>query len=437
VTVHIFPTSRFRDYIARDFAWALSGNVVYSVCQWGFVIVLAKLGTPEDVGTYAFGLAVTSPILMFANFQGRNLVASDVRNEYSFGDYLGFRIASLTIAVALVCAVALFTQSSWLARSVMILVGLGQSFDYGSELYFGLMQKHDRLDRVARSLMLKGPLCLLLLTFAMLLTHNVLWAVAALAVGRGCILLWFDSRNARAIAGIHRMAWRYATQAKLLITALPLGIISGMAALNLNIPRYFIESDLSKRDLGIFSAVSSLVGAGNLIMAALASCSIVALAKAWVSRDIPRYQALSLRLFGASALVGGVGVVVASVAGDKILTMLFRPEYAGSVGVFARIMLAGAVGYVVSSQGYAMTAARQLVLQVPLLIGTAIVTMACSWWLVPLHGLAGAAEAWLLGSLFQLVFSSILMGRMSRMAAAPTALQSPAGTAQLDADGIL
>jgi O-antigen/teichoic acid export membrane protein len=426
--------SWLNSYLGRDFTWALSGNVVYSFCQWGFVVVLAKLGTPEDVGAYALGLAITSPILMFANFQGRNLVASDIRDEYSFGEYLGFRIASLALALFVVCGLIFFTQSSRPAGVIIFLVGLGQSFDYASETYFGLMQKHDRLDRVAQSLMLKGPLCLLLLSVVMLVTHNVLWAVAALAVGRGLILWRFDSRNAAMIAGSCRLIWKYTTQAKLWMTALPLGIISGLGALNFNLPRYFIEGDLSKRDLGIFSAVASLVGAGNLIMAALASCSIVGLARAWGARDIRKYRSLSLRLFAVSALLGGTGIFVAFIAGDRILTLLFRPEYGGSGGVFARIMLAGALGYLLSAQGNAMTSARKLLPQIPLLIATAVVTSLCSWWLVPMRGIQGAAEAWVLGLLFQLVFSTVILARMSGDAAPFPDWRSGTRTAPVNAD---
>ena len=425
---------RFKEYIPKDFTWALSGNVVYSFSQWAFVIVLAKLGTAEDVGSYALGLAVTAPILMLANFQARNLVASDVRNEYSFADYLTFRAASLTIALAAICALALATERKWLAGAVIVLVGLGQAFDYWSDTYFGLLQKYDRLDRVGLSLMLKGPLCLLLLGLAMAATHNILWAVAALAVGRGAVLFGFDAKSAKKVIGTCQMEWRNKTQARLLITALPLGIISGIGALNLNIPRYFIEHDLSKRELGIFSAVASLIGAGNLVMAALASCSIAALAKAWVSRNLAKYRQLSVRMFGASVVMGGAGVLLAIVAGDKVLTLVFRSEYAGSVGVFARIMLAGAFGYVVSAQGYAMTAARQLLPQIPLLLATAMVTTVCAWWLVPRRGLAGAAEAWLAGSLFQLALSSTLMARLGRAADRVANFEAATSTAAYSPD---
>jgi O-antigen/teichoic acid export membrane protein len=406
--------SRLRGYVGREFRWALSGNVIYSLCQWTFFVVLAKLGSPGDVGAYALGLAITSPILMFANFQGRNLVASDVRDEYSFGEHLSFRIVSLAFALLVVCAVIALIQSSRPAGAVIFLVGLGQCFDYASETYFGLLQKHDRLDRVSLSLMLKGPLCLILLSVAMYLTRNVLWAVAALAVGRGLILWCFDTRNAIAVAGHYQLDWKRAIQVRLFFTALPLGVISALCGLNLNIPRYFIEGDLSKHDLGIFSALASLVGAGNLVMAALASCSIVGLARAWVSRDTSKYRSLSLQLFAVSALMGSAGVLVAFLAGHKVLALLFRPDYESRANVLARIMVAGALGYVVSAQGYAMTAARKLVQQIPLLIGTAGVTTMCSWYLVPRRGLEGAAEAWVLGSLFLLACNTALMAHMSR-----------------------
>jgi O-antigen/teichoic acid export membrane protein len=77
-------------------------------------------------------------------------------------------------------------------------------------------------------------------------------------------------------------------------------------------------------------------------------------------------------------------------------------------------MVAGALGYVVSAQGYAMTAARKLMQQIPLLMSTAGVTTLFSWYLVPKRGLEGAAEAWMLGSFFQLACNTALMARISK-----------------------
>jgi O-antigen/teichoic acid export membrane protein len=401
-------------FTGRGFTWTLAGNVVYSLSQWAFLIVLAKLGTPEDVGGYALGIAIISPVLMFANFQGRNLVASDINEIYTFGEYLSFRIVSLAIAIVIVLAIAIYTRHSLAAVAVTCLLGISQAFDWSSETYFGLMQKYDRLDRVGQSLILKGPLCLVLLSVAMYFTRNLVWAAVALVAGRGLILWLFDSKVAFRVAGPARLMWNRRVLLRLFRSALPLGVISALNAFAFNVPRYFIEADLNTRELGIFSAVASLVGAGNLIMSALANCSFVDIARAFAVRDRKRYHALSLRLFGTAAILGAAGVVAALVAGNRILVILFRPEYGGSAGVFTRLMLAGAMGYILSGQGYALTAARILLPQIPILICSAATMALFCWWLVPLHGLNGAAEAWLLTSIIEIALFTVLIARTQR-----------------------
>src|SRR5258706_6402089 len=103
--------SHFNKPLRTDFTWVVSGNVLYSACQWGVVVALAKLGNPEQVGEYALGLAVSAPVILFANLQLRMLVASDVADRFGFGQYLTFRLVSLATALAAVAAVAVGTQA--------------------------------------------------------------------------------------------------------------------------------------------------------------------------------------------------------------------------------------------------------------------------------------------------------------------------------------
>src|SRR5690349_21224091 len=78
--------------LRTNFIWTFLGNVVYAGCQWGMLVVLAKLGSPEIVGQFALALAVTAPVFMFTNLQTRGVQATDARKEYAFGDYLALRL---------------------------------------------------------------------------------------------------------------------------------------------------------------------------------------------------------------------------------------------------------------------------------------------------------------------------------------------------------
>lgn len=393
--------------LRADFGWILSGNVIYSACQWGIILLLARLGNAEQVGMYALGMAVCAPIVLFANLQLRTLLASDVRDEFRFGNYLAFRFVSLGLALLLVIGAAFWSAPDGLRRKVIILVGFAQVLEYVSDTYYGLMQRCDRMDRLSRSLMVKGPLSLGALCAAMYFTRDVFWAIAALAIGRLCVLLAWDSRLGYARMAWNnlsaRLEWNRSAMVRLWTLSFPLGIISMLAALTSNIPRYFIEARLGTTELGIYSAIASLLAAGTLFISAFGQSIMVPAAKACAAGDRSRFRGFVLQTAAIGAIPGIGAVLAAAFCGRFVLAKLFRPEYRDHVDVFVWLMVAGTAIFVTSGLGFVITAARVLVPQIPLLLsncGTAAVASAV-W--VPKYGLRGAAAAVLAAALVQLI----------------------------------
>src|SRR5262245_45486845 len=112
--------SASRRSFRSDFGWLFSGNVIYTACQWIIVLIFSKLGTPEQVGEYALGVAVATPVLVLANLQIRSLVASDINAEYTLGQYLRFRAVTLAAAYVALIAIAVLTQTSWHLREIIL-----------------------------------------------------------------------------------------------------------------------------------------------------------------------------------------------------------------------------------------------------------------------------------------------------------------------------
>ena len=419
--------------LRADFGWILSGNVIYSACQWGIILLLAKLGNAQQVGMYALGMAICAPIVLFANLQLRTLIASDVRDEFRFGNYLVFRLVSLGIAFLLVIAAACWSAPDAVRRKVIILVGFAQVLEYVSDLYYGLMQRCDRMDRVSRSLIVKGPFSLGALCVAMYFTRDVFWAVAALAFGRLCVLLAWDVRLGYARTAMHglsaRLEWSRSAMVRLWILSFPLGIISMLAALTGNIPRYFIEARLGTTDLGIYSAIASLLSAGTLFISAFGQSIMVPAARACASGDRGRFRAFVLQTAAVGALPGLGAVLAAAFCGRFVLAKLFRPEYRNHVDVFVWLMIAGTALFVTNGLGFVMTAARVLAPQIPLLLsncGTA--ALASAVW-VPKYGLRGAASAVLAAALVQFIGCLWILWKIDQKlgsARLPMAMPEPA-----------
>jgi O-antigen/teichoic acid export membrane protein len=414
--------------LTADFAWILSGNLVYAACQWGILVVLAKLGTPEQVGEYALGMAIAAPVMLFANLQLRVLLASDVTGRFALSRYLTFRLVSLAAALLVVIGIAVVSQPDWRLRGIVSLVGLSQAQEFVSDAYYGFMQRQERMDRISASLLLKGPLALAALSGAMYVSHSVAWAVTGLVLGRLAVFVLWESRLGFAGAWGREFRIAFPWESRELLTllriALPLGVISMLVSLNSNIPRYFIEAYSGRTELGVFSAIASLLTGGNLVVAALGQSMFLPVARACASRDRARYRGYALRAAALGGVLGGAAVLASSLFGRDILAHLFRPEYGERADILVRLMIAGTIAFVASGLGYVITAARSLLPQIPLLLTTASASAAVSGWSIPKHGLSGAANAALAAALLQLVGTVVIFFRTDHQMQRSSAISS-------------
>ena len=414
--------------LRRNFSWTFTGNLIYAASQWGMLVLLAKLGSPEMVGQFTLGLAVTAPVIMFTNLQLRGVQATDAKGDYVFSDYLGLRLIGTGLALLIIAGITLKAGYRLETSLVILAIALAKAFESITDVFNGLIQQHERMDRIAIALMIKGPLSLLLLAIGVSVTGSVVGGAIGLAIAWGLVLFGWDIRNGRLIlnnASHQRDAedllvanvtpakshnplyprWDRKTLVKLVWLALPLGFVMMLISLNTNIPRYFIERYLGERELGIFAAMSYLMVVGSMVVSALAESASPRLAKYYAAGNSTAFRTLLLKLVGVGLMLGTAGVFVAVVAGKPILTLLYTPEYAERADLFAWLMVAAGMGYVSSFLGYGMTAARYFRVQMPLFV---LVTGSCAiacFWLIPTQGVRGAAIALVISALIQLVFS--------------------------------
>src|ERR1700722_19919757 len=94
--------------LRSNFVWALAGNVVYAICQWGMIVALAKMGNSFMIGQFALGLAIATPVLMFTNLHLRVVQASDAKRLYSFREYLQLRSVMTLGAIVVIGGIVCF-----------------------------------------------------------------------------------------------------------------------------------------------------------------------------------------------------------------------------------------------------------------------------------------------------------------------------------------
>jgi O-antigen/teichoic acid export membrane protein len=437
--VSVTPSAegRLEGRVRRNVEWNLLGSAAYAAGQWLQLITLARMGGPAAVGTYAFALAVTAPVMVFASLCLRFMQASDARSAYSFREYLSLRSATTGAAVLLIVTTAWGTGAGDGVWPVLVPVCAMRAADAVSDIYYGLWQQRERMSAIAGGLVLNAFASVALMLLASALGWGVPEAAAGAAVGSCAALLFIHVRTASdrdlrgAIVHCEPVAWRRVC--RLAREAAPLGFTILLGSLQQNIPRFFVQHFAGPSALGVFAAASQLTASADLAGGAMAAAAAPRLGSHVARSDVRAFQGVTRNLVLAGALLGAVGVALSALAGRWFLVHVYRPEFASGAPVLVILSAAAGMTLVASMLGYSLTAARVIAIQPFLLTLTLTVLTAGCFAIVPRWGESGAAWALLCATSVHALVSWVALRRaVWRPAAsrAAAALQSAGAAAQ-------
>lgn len=387
--------------LRHNFAWTFAGNMLYAGCQWGMLSVLAKLGSASIVGQFTLGLAISAPVFMFTNLQLRQVQATDVRADCKFADYFTLRLLATLLGLAAVTCILLFLQAAPAVRAVVFLVAVSKSVECMSDATAGLLQREERLKRVAISLMLRGIGSVLVFSLVFAAYRNLALSVVAMTGVWTAVLLFYDLPNSRQLIGPCEGFFRMEAPMikRLIVLSLPLGWVAALSSLNTYIPRYFLQHYCGFADQGVFASLAYLVVAINLIVFALTQSVTTRLARMFSDGHYRQFTRLLTKLALLGILIAAVGVPLAYLTGRPILTLVYSREYAGHVGLLALLVGTAGLTTIGSFLFCGVTAARAFRAQVPIYAAAIVAVTLGSAVLIPRWGLMGAGTAMLLSAM--------------------------------------
>lgn len=399
--------------VSRNVPWTLLGSGASAAGSWLVVIVLARAAGAAEVGSYALALALTAPVMAFAGLQLRSLLASDPGGRFAFREYR--RLALLTTGAGVLACVLLGFTAEGTTWRVLLAVFAMRAADGISEIYWGLWQQRERMSVIGIGRLLQAAVSVGLVS-ALARRGGAVAAATGAAAG-SLVLLGFlivrttadpEMRHALPARGAGSVSWR--RLGSLAWQGLPLGVILLLGALQVNVPRYFVQRDTGKAVLGLFAAASQLTTSGQLFVGALGSAALPRLA-AWHAAGDPAFHALARRMTLAGVLLGVAGVLAAALVGRPVLEILYGPEFGAGASLLLVLSVAAGLGFVGSFLGYALTAARVIAVQPVLLLAALGVTAAACAVLSPRLGAAGAAWALVAGAAVQTAASEVALRR--------------------------
>ncbi len=401
--------------LRRNCSWFLTANLVNMACQWGRVVLLAHLAGVEMVGTVVLAFAICAPVNVLAYLGLRGTVATDTRGEYAFGDYFALRLImaamALLIVVGIVAASAYRGQTAW----IILVVAVGELFRSVSDIFHALFQQHERMDRMAISVMLRGGLMLALLAVGVLLTGSVLWGMVGFPLAMAATFFAFDLptgarivRNSPLRQGVPdgsvdvprgglRPRFDVRTMLRLAWLALPLGVAMMMVSLASSIPRYMVGHYLGLHTLGVFVMILYLAMVGSKLGAAMSQSAGPRLAKLYAAGDLAAYRRLLVNLLAVTAGMGVAVVAAVAVVGGPILGLIYGAGFSRHAPLAVYLMVAGVMMYMTTPLSQAIDAMRRFKTHLAMRVAGIVALLAAAPGLIEAYGLKGAAMGMFLG----------------------------------------
>ena len=364
--------------------WTLLGYFVFGACQWLMLLVVARMGLPEMVGQFSLAMALTAPVILLLGLELRTVQATDQSNQYSFGNLFYLRATTLAIAMLVIVAITIARGYPTETSLMIFVMGIAKCVEALSDLCHGTLQQHERLDQMAIAKMVRGGLSVITLALGLYAFQSLLLATTVLAAMWCAILVFYDwpiaarlrqdQGNSSALPRIRlREVWQ------LLIIVFPTGILACQSSLEQNLPRLCIEDYLGDRELGIFSAVSSLIVAVTLVINAIHTAVLPRISKYLVAEQWRAMWQMLIKLSLLGAVLGGMGTAAVAIFGRWLLGFAFGPEYAEQSSLLVVLMLGATARYATLPLSTGFRAAQQfwllailqmvaLVISVPVLI---------------------------------------------------------------------
>ena len=396
------------------------GNVVYLGCTWLLTVLVVRLSGFEDAGVLGLAMSVGNVFYFIGMYGMRSFQSSDATHQFSADVYRRTRVITVSASLVL-CGIYLgislpLGSVSGKSALAIFLYLVYRSFEAGSDVLFGELQKDGHLEVCGLSMSVKGVLSVGI--FALLIRpFGLNAALAGLCVLAAAIWFFYDRWRFRAL---HREPETPApgTVKELLIQGFSLLLTTVFPIAVTALPRMALEHYQGEAMLGIYASICTPTIIITTLVPNILTPFMTLYGKLVAEKEygrLMRYLFLSMVL---TVALGGVACLLAWPLADWALSLLYGEEILAHTYIFIPLIIATTV-YALSMCGNSVLITLRVPKTLVICSGAALaVSAVISYPMTRAWGMMGTVVAFGLPFLVQLILQIIsvfvILGRRTK-----------------------
>lgn len=172
-----------RNIERSSYIWNMAGSMILAFQSVILLMVITRVLGLEAAGVYTIAYANANLFLTIGKYGMRYFQVSDIKEEYSFGEYLSSRWITTVamIGVSIIYVLILSGRDGYSSEKCYIIVWMCffKAVDSLEDIYHGMYQQRKRLDVASKILTIRMVVTILFFCICLLITHNLYWSLIA------------------------------------------------------------------------------------------------------------------------------------------------------------------------------------------------------------------------------------------------------------------
>lgn len=312
---------------------------MYQGCLWVITVIVVVLSDGyTNSGILSFAMTIGNMFTALGTYNMRTFQVSDVQNEYSQGNYVGFRCLTLIIALVGITAYARIVSPDSLTFAAVLAYLLFKIDESFCDVLYGTDQRGDRMDYIGVSQFIRGVLVVLAFSAGLYMTHSILLAILVMYPVGLLMTVLYDIPHARRIDAI-RPALTKEQAIQLLRRCLPLVLETLFISMVVSVSRQYFSIAFGNDQLGIYAAVATPAVLVQAAARYLYAPTLVPLAQQWAKSPraafLPYLKKTLLTMLGAII----VAVPLLALIGPPALMVVYGQSIDPYTYLFANVLI--------------------------------------------------------------------------------------------------
>ena len=400
--------------IQRSTVWNLITSGLNSCATALIILCISWMGVQEQAGIFSLATAVAYQIQAIGFFGVRNYHIQDVKNKYSFSEYVTVNVLSSVVMVAVLVFMTFGRGYSLEKALIVLFYSLYRAMEIYEALYHDEYQRKGRIDIGLILQTVRFLITLSILVITMLITKNMVLA-CLLAVLMSIVIIWFQNKDFYKLFDCRLRKPSKKKVKTLLLICLPICITGFISMYLTNASKYAIDSYLGDTTQGVFAVLFVPVFTINMLSMVIYRPYITQISIEWHNGEVYNFlKSVGKQMLVIMALTVAI-TIFGYVIGLKLLGLLYHMDLLAWKWDFIVLLLGGGMNTfaVFLQQILVIVGCQNLTLLIYLF--SMVATWLLSQPLVVSQGLRGASLLYLISTVVLAVGSfAVLSWRVKR-----------------------